>query len=327
MDIERKLLSLEDELTSLKKEGSKISDDTRKALIFDITEKSKNSRYKALTIGVGIMAVILSLVATIGFQAVQNETAEYIAGSELKKQVLSELSREKLESEKNLVEAKLIVEQLRAEENKLKERIVKLLSKVDEKQKSLERVSNVIAKLGVANRDIAEIIEPEMLNAINDSNIFIFFNSFGISNVSVIKLLATETEGFNFHNITQDSIRENVKQIQERYELSVDGNLGPCTSLVIGSLLLDNYEVETRKELELSSFSSQKWLANSYQTCSQRDKSQIQRYVDYPDLPMHIQLNNFITATGIPRKDFLNNLTKNMPEPIAYKALSYIGYE
>ncbi|PSV50050.1 hypothetical protein [Photobacterium indicum] len=327
MDFERKLSSLEEELASLKKEGTKISDDTRKALIFDIVEKSKNSRYKALTIGVGIMAVILSLVATIGFQSVQNKTAEYIVGSELKKQVLSELSREKLESEKNLIEARLIVEQLRTEENKLENRIEKLLSKVDAKQKSLERVSNVIAKLGVANRDIATIIEPEMLNAINDSNIFIFFNSFGISNVSVIKLLATETEGFNFHNITKNSIRDNVKQIQERYELSVDGNLGPCTSLVIGSLLLDNYEVETRKELEMSSFNSEKWLTNSYQTCSQRDKSQIQRYVDYPDLPMHIQLNNFITATGIPRKDFLKNLTKNMPEPIAYKALSYIGYE
>ncbi len=327
MDVDKKISYLEDEIIAIKREGTRVSDDTRKAIIHDVAEKSKEGRYKVLTVGFTAMMVFVSLIAYVGFGAIENSTAEYVGKSEIKKQILNELSEERVASDKVLNEVKVLTHQLQMERKKLIELVSELLVEVENKQRSLERVSNVIAKLGIANKDIESIIEPELLDVLRKSNAFVFLKSFGISEISVIKLLANETENFNFHNITKATLSDNVKQIQERYELTVDGNLGPCTSLVIGALLFEHYEMETRSELKNSSYGSEKWLSNSFQTCSQKDKSQIQRYLDFSDLPLHVQLNTFVTATGMKRESLMTNLIKHMPTPNAYEALNYIGYE
>jgi hypothetical protein len=327
MDMENRIKNFENEVAIIKREGARISDDTRKAIIHDISEKSKNSRYKALTIGVAFITVIVYLITYIGFTSVKSSFGEYIVKSEVKKQIISEISKEREESTQILNDAKLLVSQLKLEKNNLNQQIAELLAKVNIEQQRLVKVSNLIAKLNVANKDIESIIDPALLKVIQQSNLFIFIKSFGISDLSVIKFLASETEGFNFNDITKETISDNVRQIQERYRLTVDGNLGPCSSLVVGSLILENHELETRNELGNSSYSSDKWLTNSFQTCSKKDKTQLQRYLDFSDLPLHSQLNTFITSTGMQRSILISNLTKNMPTPNAYKALDYIGYQ
>ncbi|QIR05280.1 hypothetical protein [Salinivibrio costicola] len=123
------------------------------------------------------------------------------------------------------------------------------------------------------------------------------------------------------------SLSESIKQIQQRYDLTIDGKLGPCTSLVIGGLLLERFEMETRTELEGSKYKSESWLVDSFQACSQYDKNQIQRYLDFPDLPLHSELNAFIFAAEINRNNLLKSSTNSQPNSNAYKALSKIGYE
>ncbi|PML77189.1 hypothetical protein [Enterovibrio norvegicus] len=327
MDIERKIEFLRDELQSLKKEGTKISEDTRKALIHDISERSRESRFKSLGLAVTFMTVIVSLIAYIGFESVKESAAESIVNSELKVFVLNELSKERKTSNLALNDAKNVIKELQVKEHALTERINKLIGKIEKKEKSLVRVTNVIAKLGINNKDIASIIDPSLLYTLNNYNIFNFTKSFGLSEISVIKLLASETEDFNFHEITKQSINASIQQIQLRYDLVIDGQLGPCTSLVIGGLLLERFEMETRNELEGSKYKSDSWLADSFQACSQNDKNQIQRYLDFPDLPLHSELNSFILAAEINRSELMKSLTNTLPNSSSYKALSEIGYE
>ena len=327
MSIERKIEYLEDEILHLKREGTKISDDTRKAIILDVKEKVQEGKHKSLTLSIGVTAAILSLLGYIGFESVKNEAAQYVVNSEIKQQLLKELSAQKEETDKTLADAKLLLAQIAQEKVNLKNDLSQLMLTIDDKQKSLERVSNVIAKLGVTNKDISSIVSDDFIQVIRDAGVFTFLSSFGVSELSALKLLATETENFNFHKIDKNTIGNSVKQIQERYGLPVDGNMGPCTSLVIGSLLLSNYEVETRKELESSSYESSSWLVKSFQTCAASDKSHLLRLIEYPELPLHVQLNQFITASKIRRDDLLDSLHTSSPLPSAYRALDSIGYE
>ncbi|QIR05279.1 hypothetical protein [Salinivibrio costicola] len=197
----KKFEFLRDELLTLKNEGTKVSEDTRKALIHDISEKSREGRLKSLGLAVTVMAVIVSLVAYIGFESVKKATAEYIIDSELKSSIVKDLSKERKTSELALNNAQAIIDNLHAKENELTERINQLMDEVEAKEQSLVRVTNVIAKLSISNKDVSSVIEPNLLHVLNNYSLFNFTSSFGLSEVSVIKLLASETEDFNFHEI------------------------------------------------------------------------------------------------------------------------------
>ncbi|PKF76722.1 hypothetical protein CW749_25960 [Vibrio sp. vnigr-6D03] len=327
MTLERKIERLEEDVSLLRKEGTKVSEDTRKALILDIKEKTQDGSYKSLSLFVGLAVAILSLVGYIGFESVKSEAAEYVVKSELKKQISNEFETNKDESEKILASARKVLEDIKEEKRTLEAKLASLVKAIDEKESNLQKISNVIAKYGVMNKDISLIVPEQIINVIDNSGLFSFLKSFGITEYSVLKLLATETEDFNFHKIDRNSIEHSVTQIQERYSLSVDGQLGPCSSLVTGALLLEIYEMETRKELQRSSYGTTDWLIKSFQTCTNEDKDYIARALEYPELPLHGQLNRFISAARIPRKDLLESLRVSSPLPEAYKALDWIGYD
>ncbi|EJB8504588.1 hypothetical protein MW364_002766 [Vibrio parahaemolyticus] len=327
MNLERKIERLEEDISLLRKEGTKVSEDTRKALILDIQEKAQEGSYKSQTVFVGLAVAILSLVGYIGFESVKSEAAEYVIKSELKKQVDDDFKVYKDESEKLLSNAQQVLEDIREEKRTLEVQLASLAKAIEEKEASLQRISNVIAKYGVTNKDVSLIVPDAMVNVIESSGMFSFLKSFGVSEYSVLKILATESEEFNFHKIDRESIESSVMQIQERYSLVSDGQLGPCSSLVIGSLLLQNYEIETREELEQSSYETTDWLIKSFQTCSAKDKAILARTLEYPELPMHSQLNRFVTAAHIKRDDLMESLRVSSPLPEAYKALDWIGYE
>lgn len=326
-ELEQKIRSLELEIGKLKKEGANLSEDSRKAIIHDTLEKVQDGRYKNLGLTMSLIAIILSSIAFFGYESIKSSTSEQLVRSEMKKQVLSDLTLEKKKFIESLSEAKLLLKTLDSEKKHLESQFNYFQSALEEKVESIEKASNLLAKLNLRNRDLKEAIPSELIDVIHDSEIFVFPEAFGLSITSVIKILATETEEFNFYNITQEEIESNIKQLQERYELTIDGNMGPCTSLVIGSLLMAHFEAETRDEVVMSSFHSKDWLVSSFQTCSAHDREQIQRYMDYPDLPLHVQLNNFIKTIGINRSHLLKALTNNNPMAQAYKALDFIGYE
>lgn len=327
MPLETKIKFLQDEISSMKSYGICISDDSRKAIIHDVYERSRETRWKAIGLAIGGITLVISLIAYIGFESVEKRTAEYIASSELKQEIIKELAIEREKSGELLTKANLALDSLQSKEAMLTLKINKLLEEISIKEDSLVRVTNLIAKLGISNKDVKSAIDPEDLYLLNVAKIFNFLNSFGLSELSAIKLIASETENFNFHKITAESLQINIQEIQQRYDLTSDGQLGPCTSLVIGALLLENYEMETRKELEESMYKNNAWLANSFQACSSHDKNQIQRYLDFPDLPLHTELNSFISAMQLDRKELLSNLSNSMPNASAYKALDAIDYE
>ena len=327
MSLERKIERLEEDVSLLRKEGTKVSEDTRKALILDIKEKTQEGSYKSLSLFVGLAVAILSLVGYIGFESVKSEAAEYVVKSELKKQISDDFTSSKAESEKILVSARKVLEEIQEEKRTLEIQLASLAKAVEEKELNLQKISNVIAKYGVTNKDVSLRVPENMINVIDNSGLFSFLKSFGITEYSVLKILATETEEFNFHKIDRDSIKRSVAQIQERYSLSVDGQLGPCSSLVTGALLLEIYEIETRKELQRSSYDTTDWLIKSFQTCSREDKDFLARTLEYPELPLHSQLNRFISVAHIPRKELLESLRVSSPFPEAYKALDWIGYD
>ncbi|ENM3732434.1 hypothetical protein WKN17_003732, partial [Vibrio cholerae] len=310
---------IEDDLVYLRREGARISDDARKALILDIKEQVQEGRYKSMTLTVAIAVAILSLLGYIGFESVKHEAAEYVVKSELKEQINSDLQVHMLESQK-------ILQEIKREKKELQFTLSSLMKEIEQKRETLVMMTNLISKYGVTNKDVDSVVPQEMISVIERSGRFAFLKSFGISNQSVLKLLATETEGFDFVHISQESISQSVKQIQARYSLSVDGNLGPCTSLIVGALLLQHYEIETRDELKASSFGSKEWLTKSFQTCNAHDKESLQRVLEYPELPMHSQLNRFVSASKIDHKQLLDSLHVSTPLPPAYKALEQIGY-
>tara|TARA_Y100000588_G_C14252638_1_gene924122 strand:- start:1705 stop:2694 length:990 start_codon:yes stop_codon:yes gene_type:complete len=323
MPLETKLKFLQEEIASIKSSGVCISDDSRKAIIHDVDERNRETRWKAIGLAIGCLTAVISLIAYIGFESVEKRTAEYVASSELKERIVKELSIEREKSQELVDRANAAIASLEVQEAILTEKVNKLLNQIAVKEDSLVRVTNLIAKLGISNKDVRSAISTEDLYLLNVSKMFNFLNSFGLSELSAIKLLASETENFNFHRITTESLQTSIKQIQQRYELTSDGQLGPCTSLVVGALLLEHYEMETRQELEKSMYKDNSWLANSFQTCSSHDKSQIQRYLDYPDLPLHTELNSFISAMHLDRNKLLSN---SLPNASAYKALSMIDY-
>lgn len=327
MPLETKIKFLQDEISSIKSTGICISDDSRKAIIHDVCERNRETRWKAIGLAIGGLTLVISLIAYIGFESVEKRTAEYVASSKLKQEIVRELAIERAKSEALIKKANLVLDSLQSREAMLTLRVNKLLEEISIKEDSLVRVTNLIAKLGINNKDVKSAINPEDLYFLNLDKTFNFLNSFGLSELSAIKLIASETENFNFHKVTKESLQFNIQEIQQRYELTSDGQLGPCTSLVIGALLLENYEMETRKELEKSMYKNNAWLANSFQTCSQHDKNQIQRYLDFPDLPLHTELNAFISAMQLDRKELLSNLSHSMPNASAYKALNAIDYE
>ena len=327
MNLEKKVEYLEEEISFLRREGTKVSEDTRKALILDVKEKAQEGSYKSLTLSVGLSVAILSLVGYIGFESVKSEAAEYVVTSELKKQVVSNFNNYKDESEKILNSAKEVLDEIKKEKRELQTQLVSLSKEIEEKEKSLIKIANVIAKYGVTNKDVSLIVPASMIGVIENSGIFSFLKSFGITEISVLKLLATESEEFKFHDIDRDSIERSVMQIQDRYSLTTDGRLGPCSSIVVGALLLENYEIETRAELKNSSYEATDWLIKSFQACSAQDKELLSRTLEYPELPLHSRVNHFITAAHLNRVELLESLHVSSPLPAAYKALDIIGYE
>lgn len=59
MPLETKIKFLQDEISSIKSSGICISDDSRKAIIHDVCERNRETRWKAIGLAIGGLTLVI----------------------------------------------------------------------------------------------------------------------------------------------------------------------------------------------------------------------------------------------------------------------------
>ncbi|MFY8282597.1 hypothetical protein AAEU31_03530 [Pseudoalteromonas sp. SSMSWG5] len=329
MDSEKKIEFLTTEILNIKqsiKDGSKISDDSRKAIIHDITLIQNESRNKRFGVFTAIMAIVISFLSYIGYQSIKQAVSEEVTKSELKEKILLELTKERKELSLDIRSISSSLEEISNYEKSLQLKYEKLQQNLEIREKKVHHLINVLSKSEIDTLDFEQLIDRNFKYVLPSIKTFDFIKALGISEHSVIKVLTVYVYDFEPSNITRESLKNAIITLQNRFSLTNDGELGPCTSLVIGALLISDFPFVANEELSNSKFISQPWLTNSFQACSRKDKEYISRYLEYPDLPLHKQLNNFVDATKIDREILIKSLRNFHVDNQGYKALEYLGY-
>ena len=329
MEIEQKIEFLTSEVTKLKeslKNGSNISEDTRKAIIHDVSNLEKESRNRRWLLTISVLAVFISLVSYIGFISIKQTISDSFMKSDLKDDLMVFIREERtlLKNDVKLINNMLKV----ANENNI--RLTKeyddLSKELNQKKEDLHNLARIITKATAKYIDFSELIDKNTAAKLENSSSFNFIKSLGVSEFSVMKVLSIFVVSFEPTNLTFDNLSESIKKIQLRYELTPDGELGPCTALVIGSLYKAAFPLEADTNMKDSIFLNHSWLANAFQACSFNDRTNIERYLAYPDLPLHKELNDFVGALKLDRNILNNSLKSKKVDRVGYKALDYIGY-
>jgi hypothetical protein len=329
MDSEKKIEFLTTEILNIKqsiKDGSKISDDSRKAIIHDITLIQNESRNKRFGVFTAIMAIVISFLSYIGYQSIKQAVSEEVTKSELKEKILLELTKERKELSLDIRAISNSLEEISNYEKSLQLKYEKLQKNLEIREKKVHHLINVLSKSEIDTLDFEQLIDRNFKYVLPSIKTFDFIKSLGISEHSVIKVLTVYVYDFEPSNITRESLKNAIITLQNRFSLTNDGELGPCTSLVIGALLISDFPFVVNEEISNSKFKSQPWLTNSFQACSRKDKEYISRYLEYPDLPLHKQLNNFVDAAKIDREILIKSLRNFHVDNQGYKALEYLGY-
>lgn len=329
MDSEKKIDFLTVEVMNIKqslRDGSKISDDSRKAIIHDIGQIEKEHRNKRLLAFATVLTVVVSLLSYVGFQSLKQAVSEEVTKSEIKDKILLELTKEKRALSADVESIKSYFERLKNYENSLETKYAKLHKDLDLRERKIHHLINVLSKSEIDKLDFDQLIDSDFKLVLSSIDTFDFIKSVGISEHSVIKVLTVHVYDFEPSNITKESLKNAISSLQNRFSLSNDGQLGPCTTLVIGALLNSDFPFVANKELNDSQFKDQPWLTNSFQACSRNDKVNIGRYMDYPDLPLHKELNNFVEAAKIDRKILMQSMRNFKVDNQGYKALQFLGY-
>ncbi|MFC0119999.1 hypothetical protein ACFFK7_18970 [Pseudoalteromonas xiamenensis] len=329
MDSEKKIDFLTVEVMNIKqslRDGSKISDDSRKAIIHDIAQIEKEHRNKRLLTFATVLTVVVSLLSYIGFQSLKQAVSEEVTKSDIKDKILLELTKEKKELTAELVSIKSHFEKVKSYENAIEAKYAKLQKDLDDRERKIHHLINLLSKSEIDKLDFEQLIDSDFKLVLPSIDTFNFIKSVGISEHSVLRVLTVHVYNFEPSHITKDSLKNAISSLQNRFSLSEDGELGPCTTLVIGALLNADFPFVANKELSTSQFKEQPWLTNSFQACSRKDKVNIGRYMDYPDLPLHKELNNFVVAAKLDREILMKSMRNFKVDNQGYKALEYLGY-
>jgi len=330
VDPEKKIDFLHQELLNLKqtlREGTKISDDARKAIMHDLTQLDKENRNKRLIAWGTVLTIVIGSLSFIGFKSIQKTVAEEIAQSELHKRILKELKLDKVKVANELKNAQELSKQLIEKEKQLDVKFQKMLAKLQTKEEKAHKLMKMLLNTEKGSLNLDTLIDKAFIEYAQQSPSFNFMRALGLSEKSLIKTVAINVSSFNPSVITMESFSEAVKSLQSRYDLEPDGEMGPCSSLMLGSLFLEEFPNEAENELINSSFKLYPWLVNSFQACNRKDKSNIGRYLDYTDLPLHKQLNNFIQLASINSEQLRQKLRTYKVSKEGYKAIEYIGYQ
>lgn len=100
MDLESRLGNLTEEVCSIRRQlrdGTKISDDTRKAIIHDVFQMEREHRNKRLLTISTVFTVIVSAISFIGYTSLKQSVTEEITKSKVKESVVLELTQHKNE--------------------------------------------------------------------------------------------------------------------------------------------------------------------------------------------------------------------------------------
>lgn len=329
MEIEQKIEFLTSEVTKLKegfKRGSNISEDTRKAIIHDVSNLEKESRNRRWVLTISILAVFISLISYIGFISIKQTISDSFIKSNLKDDLLIYIREERAILKNDAKSVKGMLKEANKNNVKLMKKYDDLSKVLNQKNEELHNLARIITKATAKNIDFSELIDKNTEAKLESLSSFNFIKSLGVSEFSVMKALSIFVASFEPTNLAFDNLSESIKKIQLRYELTPDGELGPCTALVIGSLYKSAFPVEAETNIKNSIFLDHSWLANAFQACSYNDRTNIERYLAYPDLPLHKELNDFVDALKLDRGILKNSLKSQKVDRAGYKALDYIGY-
>ncbi|MGB0948316.1 MAG: hypothetical protein ACPGUG_15970 [Pseudoalteromonas marina] len=330
VDPEKKLDFLHQELLSLKqtlREGTKISDDARKAIMHDLTQLDKEYKNKRLIAWGTVLTIVIGSLSFFGFKSIQKTVAEEIAQSELHKKILNELKEDKIKVANELKNAQKLSTDLIAKEKELDIKFQKMLATLHTQEAKAHKLMKMLLNTEKGSLNLDTLIDTTFIEQAQKSPSFNFIRALGLSEKSLIKTIAINVNSFNPTVISMESFSEAVKSLQSRFDLEPDGEMGPCSSLMLGSLFLEEFPNEAENELSKSSFKLYPWLVNSFQACNKGDKNNIGRYLDYTDLPLHKQLNNFIQLASIDSEQLRQKLRTYKVSKEGYKAIEYIGYQ
>lgn len=329
MDINQKINFLTNELSDLKqksKDGSGISEDTRKAIIHDVSNLQDDKSNKRIIMTVTLFAAIVSLASYIGFLSIKQSISETLVDSTLKQELTALVAQERLNLKNEVASIKNDLIMADNANRVLKERYSLLTTEMDKKQEELTNLARIMTRLAAKNIHFEKLIDDTLDLKLIDSIKFNFTKALGISEFSVIKILTLYVDSFNPTDITVDNLSNSIINLQERYGLTQDGELGPCTAITVGALYKLNFPLEADKSMRESIFIKMPWLVKAFQACSQNDGSNVERYLSYPDLPLHKELNNFVDALNIDKGILKQSLKSKVVTISGYKALESIGY-
>lgn len=220
---------------------------------------------------------------------------------------------------------KVTISELKGLELKINSKYREVEESLDAAEKKNKRLLKLLLKKEIDYFNVSNLLDPEFKVISSSLNDFNFIRAFGIDETYLIILLSVYVDDFSPYKITRHSLQDAIKQVQKQFGLTVDGMLGPCTSLIFSSLMYADYPLQISESLKSSVFKEQSWLVASFQACSREDKVNLNRYLDYPDLPLHKELNNFLQATMIERDIIMNHLNTYKVDANGYRALESLG--
>lgn len=328
MGLDDKFEHLSEEILNIKRqlrEGAKISDDTRKAIIHDVFQMEREHRNKRLLAVSAVFTLVVSAISFIGYSSLKQSVTEEITKSKIKESVILELTQQRNEFSDEINKLKVTIDEFRSLESKIVSKYGEIEKGLAVREEKNHRLLKLFLKKEIDQFNVVGLLDPDFKVISSSLEEFNFIRAFGIDEIYVIILLSVYVDDFSPSKITKLSLQTAVKQLQNQFGLTVDGLLGPCTSLIFSSLMYADYPLQISEGLENSVFKERSWLAASFQACSREDKVNLSRYLDYPDLPLHKELNNFLQAANIDRSTITSNLNTYKVDSNGYRALESLG--
>ena len=183
--------------------------------------------------------------------------------------------------------------------------------------------THYVLRLASDNKNFDKLYDDNFKLTLPKLKMFSLIKHFGVSEYDLIRFFTFNYREFDTTKITESSLRGVIKNVQGRYEILEDGDLGPCTSFVLAALVSENFNLKKDNIV----FSDLPWLVNIFQSCSMGDKATLLRHLDYSDLPLHNSLHNYLETSNISKSKLRFALRSTKVNSIGFKALAYLDYE
>ncbi len=171
-----------------------------------------------------VLFVFCSAASFFGYNLIRDSLINSSYTSQIKDDILIQLQGEMENLKTNIKKS-----------DEMNKKYTVLLDDFNKKSEELKKLHNLVEKLSVNYDVLKDVVPSKVIDDINTDQSYKIMKAFGITPFNFLQVLLSESD-LNLHSLNKGQYDSSIRFIQQKYELSIDGQVGPCTALVLSSL-------------------------------------------------------------------------------------------